>query len=40
MASIKKRYRRDGRISWGVRVKVRGYGVLSKTFPTKLEALR
>lgn len=40
MASIQKRFRRNGGVSWGVRVKVRGYGVLSKTFPTKLEALR
>lgn len=40
MASIKKRTRRDGGVSWGVRVKVKGYGVLSKTFPTRLEAHR
>ncbi len=40
MASIQKRFRRNGGVSWGVRVKVRGYGVLSKTFPTKLEAQR
>lgn len=40
MASIKKRLRRDGGVSWDVRVKVKGYGVLSKTFQTKLEAQR
>ena len=40
MASNKKRVRLNGGVSWGVRVKVKGYGVLSKTFPTKLEALR
>jgi hypothetical protein len=40
MASISKRLRRDGRVSWGVRVRVNGYGTLSKSFPTKLEAQR
>lgn len=40
MACITKRARRDGRVSWGVRVRIQGYATLSKSFPTKLEAQR
>jgi integrase len=40
MASITKRVRCDGRVSWGVRVRIQGYATLSKSFPTKLEAHR
>lgn len=40
MASITKRTRRNGRVSWGVRIRVIGYDTLSKSFPTKLEAQR
>jgi hypothetical protein len=40
MASITKRVRRGGGVSWGVRVRVNGYATLSKSFPTKLEAQR
>lgn len=40
MASITKRTRRNGRVSWGVRIRVAGYATLSKSFPTKLEAQR
>jgi integrase len=40
MASITKRVRRAGGVSWGVRIRVNGYATLSKSFPTKLEAQR
>lgn len=38
MSSISKWHRRNGGVSWRVRVWVNGYGTLTKTFPTKLEA--
>lgn len=38
MASITKRTRKGGALSWGVRVRVVGHGTLTKTFRTKLEA--
>jgi len=38
MASITKRIHRNGGVSWGVRVRVNGYGTQTKTFVTKLEA--
>lgn len=38
MASITKRFRRNGGVSWGVRVRVNGYGTQTKSFATKLEA--
>ena len=40
MATISKWTRRSGGVSWQVRVRVKGYGTLSKSFPTKLEAQR
>lgn len=41
MASIQKRVGSNGRrVTWGVRVRINGYGTLSKSFPTKLEAQR
>jgi integrase len=40
MASITKRVGRNGRVTWGVRVRVNGYGTQSKSFVTKLEAHR
>lgn len=38
MASIKKRRRLDGGISWDAKVRVRGYPTRCKTFRTRLEA--
>lgn len=40
MASIQKRTRSNGRVSWDVRVRVQGYPNLARSFRTKLEAER
>jgi hypothetical protein len=40
MSSITKRAGRNGRVTWGVRVRINGYATFSKSFPTKLEAQR
>ena len=40
MASIVKRAGRNGRVPWGVRVRISGYATLSRSFATKLEAQR
>src|SRR4051812_22943721 len=40
MASITKRARRGGGITWGGRARINGYCTLSTSFPTKLEAQR
>src|SRR5258708_3756329 len=40
MASIPKRIRRGGGVSWGLGVRGHGYRQLSHSLPTKLEAQR